>query len=53
MFLFVGVIVAIVVTCLPLLISSSLPGHHVSKSQASDKSLAKNEDLEPMELFVL
>ena len=28
-------------------------GHHVWKSQASDESLAKNDDLEPRERFVL
>ena len=28
-------------------------GHHVFKSQASDESLAKNDDLEPRERFVL
>ena len=27
-------------------------GNHVWKSQASDESLAKNDDLEPRELFV-
>ena len=30
-----------------------VPGHHAWKSQASDKSLAKNDDLEPRERFVL
>ena len=28
-------------------------GHHVWKSQASDESLAKNDDLKPRERFVL
>ena len=31
----------------------SYTGHHVWKSQASDESLAKNDDLEPRERFVL
>ena len=32
---------------------NGMAGHHVWKSQASDESLAKNDDLEPRERFVL